>query len=124
MILAPAPIASTTLYALTWPLPLQSQLLQHRVTLLRLETFGVAVLQVADLIAMTLQVHKSLPRDARGSLAVDQYTMPANFRRRLKSLRNAPPICFSLPLDTTRRYEVRKAGQLSIWRLLLVTFET
>ena len=63
------------------------------------------VLQVTDLIAMTLQVHKVLPRDARGQLAVDQYTMPANFRRRLKSLQHAPPICYSLPLDPTRRYE-------------------
>lgn len=55
---------------------------------------------------MTLQVHKALPRDQRGTLAVDQYTMPANFRRKLKSLQHAPPICYSLPLDPQRRYDV------------------
>lgn len=60
--------------------------------------------QVTDLIAMTLQVHKSLPKDSRNQLTVDQYTMPANFRRRLKSLRHAPPICYSLPLDPAGNY--------------------
>jgi hypothetical protein len=62
--------------------------------------------QVTDLIAMTLQVHKALPRGPGNQVSVDRYTMPANFRRRLTSLRHAPPICYSLPLDTTRRYEV------------------
>lgn len=69
--------------------------------------------QVTDLIGMTLQVHKALPRGPGNQVAVDQYTMPANFRRRLKSLRHAPPICYSLPLDTTRRYEVSTGGGIS-----------
>lgn len=60
--------------------------------------------QVTDLIAMTLQVHKNLPKDSRNQLTVDQYTMPANFRRRLKSLSKAPPICYSLPLNPERNY--------------------
>lgn len=63
--------------------------------------------QVTDLIGMTLQVHKALPRGPGNQVTVDQYTMPANFRRRLKSLRHAPPICYTLPLDLTRNYEVR-----------------
>lgn len=66
--------------------------------------------QVTDLIGMTLQVHKALPRHPNNQVAVDQFTMPANFRRRLKSLPHAPPICYTLPLDTTRRYTVRHSS--------------
>jgi hypothetical protein len=64
------------------------------------------VLQVADLIAMTLQVHKGLPRSERNQVTVDQYTMPTACRKRLKSLQRAPPICYSLPIDPTRTYKV------------------
>jgi hypothetical protein len=63
--------------------------------------------QVTDLIGMTLQVHKALPRQPNSNqVAVDKYTMPANFRRGLKSLRHAPPICYNLPLDTSCNYGV------------------
>jgi hypothetical protein len=64
------------------------------------------VLQVADLIAMTLQVHKALPRTEKNQVNVDQYTMPTACRKRLKSLQWAPPICYSLPIDPTRTYKV------------------
>lgn len=71
------------------------------------------VLQVADLIAMTLQVHKALPRSERNNqVSVDQYTMPTACRKRLKCLQWAPPICYSLPIDPTRTYKVTGCGAL------------
>lgn len=69
--------------------------------------------QVTDLIGMTLQVHKALPRHPNNQVAVDQFTMPTNFRRRLKSLPHAPPICYTLPLDTARRYTVRHSSAVA-----------
>lgn len=58
---------------------------------------------------MTLQVHKAIPRAKQGNsmvVAAAEVQMPGQFRRRLKSLPDAPPICLTLPLDLSCKYEV------------------
>eukprot|EP00879_Flechtneria_rotunda_P006073 GHRR01006386.1.p1 GENE.GHRR01006386.1~~GHRR01006386.1.p1 ORF type:complete len:3169 (+),score=1435.50 GHRR01006386.1:1331-9508(+) len=45
------------------------------------------------------------PKNAQGQITANQATLPGALRRRLLSCTKAPPICLSLPLDPTGRYE-------------------